>query len=755
MKKPDNSENSNRTNNDLSNFGQKRSSKFDDLTGSTSRPNNPNQSGGFFTKSKLKKTWKWISIAIYLFLAGLGVTGFIQSCVLRTSSTVGAGVELYNSKEGIAPYATTFGLVEKSMEVPVYDSDGNPVIENGKIKTQIVKYYEIERKSKENYLTSNATISEIKSQLQETYGDKVASYYGIYDNWSSALRILGTNGEEFNTSSSAGITGDVDNNGLLKGDKDDKYIFTNNRIINYLDANSIAYQPVNNWYDINYFVVKRPDNWDSLSNAQKNYYGNGLIDITNAFTAYETINGKEIEVPQINGMYVTKDVNADGVIDSDKYVQITDQNRIAKFKYALNAEVVTLSSYDNDNAAAGLLNSEAFARDYAQSIANILVKLPQISGEGSIVDVISGKKSTKADQDSATIFSSLDKSSFEKLVDSSKRYTLEQKNAILAYQAQMSSLMTGLGFGVHKQNYSDENSDDYVNGKDVPFVVEYLPETKNKKGKIIGTGSAAQKPITSWGDSWRLGPFYGLIVYPLSFIINGIMNPMPSMNGWSGVIAIVLAILITRVIVTLFTYKSLFATHKQQQLNPKKAKIDAKYEPFKGNREMEQRKRQELAKLYKSNNVSMVQPLKAFCISMPIFFAVWRVVQGIPDIKATTWLGIQFSLTSWQELFGGAWQYLPLLLMAAGTQAVSQLLPRILNKKRMKERASKAEIAALKKSNKTQNIVMIVFIIMSILFEAGVQIYWIVGGLWSIAQTLAVHHIVKSDWYKTKGYKYV
>ena len=37
---------------------------------------------------------------------------------------------------------------------------------------------------------------------------------------------------------------------------------------------------------------------------------------------------------------------------------------------------------------------------------------------------------------------------------------------------------------------------------------------------------------------------------------------------------------------------------------------------------MEQRKRQELAKLYKANNVSMMAPLKAMCISMPIFFAV-------------------------------------------------------------------------------------------------------------------------------------
>ena len=43
---------------------------------------------------------------------------------------------------------------------------------------------------------------------------------------------------------------------------------------------------------------------------------------------------------------------------------------------------------------------------------------------------------------------------------------------------------------------------------------------------------------------------------------------------------------------------------KQQELQGKKAVIDAKYASYKGNKQMEARKRQEMADLYKKEGVS-------------------------------------------------------------------------------------------------------------------------------------------------------
>lgn len=742
----------------LSNFSsQKRSNKFDLISGGGNRPNDPGNKGRFASmspKEKAKKIWKWISIFIYLFLGGLAITGLIQSCVLKTSSTVGAGVELYNKSEDVAPYVSTFQIVEKKQQVIKYDSNGSPVIDSeGNVVYEEQTYYVLEVRENANYLASKDNIKEIQTQLENIYskygaevGKEIANLYGQYDNFSSSLRILSTSGIELESGVSNLNPSSADENGLLNGDLTGNNIFLNNKILEYLNEYSLKYIQQNTQQDVNLFVVKRPSNWDSLTDDQKDYYGIGQTNISSSFKTWENINGKDYEVTTIGDKYYTQDVNADGIIDSSSLVEITDSNRISNFKYSLEAEVATL------NKNKEVHNSEAFARDYLLSLLSVQLRFKQYK---DLYDAVNKSTSTTYEPTAQEVFKAFSKTNFESLISSNQKFSLKVKNAILTYQNEISSLLQSMGFGIRQQVYSDEASNNYEPTNTTPFEIEFLPTQRDKANIVLGTSSVAQKPITSWGDSWRLGPFYGLVVYPLSFIINGMMTDMPKMDGWSGIIAIVVAILVTRIIVTLFTYKSLFTSHKQQQLNPKKAKIDAKYEPFKGNREMEQRKRQEISKLYKANNISMVEPLKSLCISMPIFFAVWRVVQGIPDIKSTTWLGIQFSLTSWRELFAGEWQYLPLLLMAAGIQALSQLLPRILNNKRMKERSNKAEMAALRKANKTQNIMMIVFIVMSVIFEAGVQIYWIVGGIWQIAQTLAVHHIVKSEWYRTKGYKYV
>lgn len=733
-----------------------RSKKFDDLLGNNNRPNTFNE---ISLKDKFKKIFKWISILIYLFLAAIGITGFIQSCVLHTSSTVGAGIELYNSKSSIAPHVSTFSIETKTRESNQYDENGGyKYDENGNIVKTKQNYFVLAKKTKDSFLTKKDTISLLQNQLEQQYDNQVKDLYGVYDNYSSSLRILGTENQTL-TYGQTQLSGDVEENQLLKGDKTNNYIFMNNKILDYLNKNGLSYVAQNNWYDLNFFVLERPQNWDGLSNTQKDYYGAGITDLTNAFQAFENINNQWIKVKVLNGKYVTQDVNADGFIDSANYVEIIDQDRINKFRYSLNAEVATLSSSE-----VGLLNSEKFARDYSQSLINAVSSFSQLK---PFYELINQRTNSSIDTNSSVAdkFNALSRENLENLtakkvisksgVTEDKLFTLEQKDAIISYQNEIFSLLNQLGYGIEKQVYSDQNSPNYTPDNSQNFEVVFLPETKNKKDIVLGTGSAAQKPIYSWAGAWKLGPFYGLIIWPLSYMINGMMSSMPTMNGWEGIFAMVIVIIFTRILVTMFTYKSLFASHKQQQLNPKKAKIDAKYEGFKGNREMEQRKRQELSKLYKDNNVSLIEPLKALCISTPIFLAVWRIVQGIPDIKSTTWLGIQFSLTSWQELFSGSWQYLPLLLAAGLTQALSHFLPRILNKKRMDERANRAERAALKKANKTQNIIMIVFIVLAVIFEAGVQIYWIISGLWQIMQILIVHHVVKTNWYRTKGYKYL
>ncbi|WLP85560.1 YidC/Oxa1 family membrane protein insertase [Mycoplasma seminis] len=78
------------------------------------------------------------------------------------------------------------------------------------------------------------------------------------------------------------------------------------------------------------------------------------------------------------------------------------------------------------------------------------------------------------------------------------------------------------------------------------------------------------------------------------------------------------------------------------------------------------------------------------------------------------------------------------------------LIPKLLNKKKFKRRTTIAEAEALKKSERTQTIMMIVFTVITVMFSAGVQVYWIFGSIWTILQTIVIHYLTQSQWFKRK-----
>lgn len=732
----------------------RRSSKYDDVF-----QRKTSEKGGFKVKTpkeRFKIIWKFAKIFLYLSLAALSLTGCVQTFVLKSSSTVGSGIEFYNSKNSIASYVNSYKVVSKTVNKNKIDENGNIIQESVKVDTLLPL-------TKENFLVSDETIKNIKNSLSSEYDKQIASKYGTYNNQSSSLRIIGDN--DLNLSkSNYGISGSETNDSeLMLGTKTQKPLFLNNQILSALNENGKNYQIQNIWTDINFFALKKPEKEENLTDAQKTLFSKGITNINSSFQPFElgSITRKWTPVQFLNGQYVTYDSNRDGINDSKELIVIKDEGRISKFKYAFDAEIVNINKSD-----ASLLNSELYARDYLQSIANVIIQFQQLD---DFLRIFSAE-STVLPSDSETRFNLISKDNIankilnhqelishidEKDEKSKKLLNLNEKNSFLAYQSEILNIINGLGFGIKKQIYSSNDSIENTSQWNDSYQVEYLPGISDKKNRLLGASPIEQKPITSWSEAWGLGPFYGLAVWPIAYIVNALVGSMPSLSGWSTILAIIITVIVTRILTTLITYKSVFAQHKQQALAPKKAKIDAKYEGFKGNKQMETRKRQEIADLYKKNNVSMAGSLLSTLVTMPVFLAVWRVIQGITDIKSTTWLGIQFSQTSWRELFNGAWQYLPLLILAVVVQAISQLLPRYLNKKRISERSNVTEKAVMKKANKTQNIIMFVFIFLAVAFEAGVQIYWIVGGIWQILQTLIVNLIVKTNFYKEKLYKYV
>lgn len=124
----------------------------------------------------------------------------------------------------------------------------------------------------------------------------------------------------------------------------------------------------------------------------------------------------------------------------------------------------------------------------------------------------------------------------------------------------------------------------------------------------------------------EIRPFYAMFVYPISKIITWVTSSQ-SLSAWSGwitILAILTIVVITKLISFAFRFKTIFGQNKQNELQLKKAKIDAKYENYKKNKVMQQRHRQEVADLYKKNNFSPFAPFSQILVTMPIFIAVWQ-----------------------------------------------------------------------------------------------------------------------------------
>ena len=289
------------------------------------------------------------------------------------------------------------------------------------------------------------------------------------------------------------------------------------------------------------------------------------------------------------------------------------------------------------------------------------------------------------------------------------------------------------------------------NSKNKTANYSYADKTSSKEIASLSFESMKpQRAIYSWGGSWHLGPFYALFVYPLATLTGKLIHGMPQMNGWEAILAIMVVVILVRSIAYALSFKSTLQSVKQQEVQAKVAIINAKYEPYKGNKQMDRRKQQEVAELYKREGVSIFGAFSQMFITMPLFISMLKVVDSTPSLKSTIWLGINFASTSYHQLFKGEWQYLPLMVITASVQAMQAITPRLFSKRREKNRVNFYQKQALKKSNKTQNIMIGVFVFMALVVTAGLQVYWFFSGLYTLGQNVINHYIIKHQSKKRK-----
>jgi YidC/Oxa1 family membrane protein insertase len=272
----------------------------------------------------------------------------------------------------------------------------------------------------------------------------------------------------------------------------------------------------------------------------------------------------------------------------------------------------------------------------------------------------------------------------------------------------------------------------------------------------------------SWGYAWdtRHGGFFeGLIVYPVSWLVDTFSYGMdPALSGWGQIWAIVFVTFIVRAVVLALTFKSTMDQQKTQALQPELAKLQAKYPNSNQNKAEAARLSQEQMALYKRNKVNPASMFLAMIVQFPIFICVWGALQGSAVLSSGQVLNLRLSDTiqtvlmntsgTWVQNTTGWWTALVLFLLMSIFQWLAMMLPQWMTKKKTKKIAKTSANPAQDKQTNTMKWVsygMLIFtIIMGFALPAAMGVYWAIGALISMIQTVITQAVMSKKQAKEK-----
>ena len=263
----------------------------------------------------------------------------------------------------------------------------------------------------------------------------------------------------------------------------------------------------------------------------------------------------------------------------------------------------------------------------------------------------------------------------------------------------------------------------------------------------------------TWAGAWMVNGkftfFEGLLVYPIAWLTETFVSVFKNGGVAAGVaqlLAIFLITFIVRSLMLIVTLKSTATNAKMQQLQPEMAKISNKYPNADTNNYERQQKAAEMQKLYKKHKINPLSTIITMVVQFPVFICVWGALQGCASLSSDALFNLHLSDSINNVLFNGAnWSNgsaptaLVLFLLMAAAQVISMLLPQWLQKAKKKKVASLGKNPAETKQQSNMKmftyIMMAMIIFMGFTLPSAMGVYWFVGALFSICQTLIVDRI--------------
>lgn len=273
----------------------------------------------------------------------------------------------------------------------------------------------------------------------------------------------------------------------------------------------------------------------------------------------------------------------------------------------------------------------------------------------------------------------------------------------------------------------------------------FSPESK----EFTQSGSKIYIQGKSWGEAFsEYGFLEGLFVYPIAWIVHNIASADLT-NGWMQILAIVVVTFLVRIITIISTWYQTKTQSRQQRIQPLLNQLQKKYPENQTDPEQRRAYALESAQLMKKNKIHPMLPMLFMIIQFPLFICVWSALQDSAALAAGNWLGLSLTtpvsqcFTSYSSTSGALTGIFIFIIMTIAN-ILSSATSLFFQTWRTKNFGTAAvqmgpdgQPVDPNKTMKWMTIIMSVFVIfMGWNLPAGMGIYWALGSLISIIQTL-------------------
>lgn len=245
----------------------------------------------------------------------------------------------------------------------------------------------------------------------------------------------------------------------------------------------------------------------------------------------------------------------------------------------------------------------------------------------------------------------------------------------------------------------EENPNIFISGKDNFELLGYIgPKSK------IGINAVDERldSVIEYG-------FFTLVAKPLFLLLNYIHSILGNW-GWS----IVLMTILIRLVLYPVTYRGMVSMNKLKELAPKVKDLQAKYKDDK------QKLNVQMMDLYKKHGANPMGGCLPILIQIPIFFAIYRVLQNAIELKNAPWI-------FWVEDLSLKDPYFILPIAMGITMFLQQLVTPANFTDPMQEKIMK--------------FLPLIFTLFFLTFPAGLTLYWFTNNLFSIVQQMYVNKV--------------